>query len=144
MRNLILAVFLAMFFAGCATVPQASSELDMQAKSFVQNPDKATIYIYRNEAFGGLFRMTVNMDGKHLGETAPFTFFKVEVDPGIHKIISFAETNAEINILVKAGKNYFVRQEVKMGIMSPRSTLYEVGPIQGMAGVKECKLIAGR
>jgi hypothetical protein len=38
-------------------------------------------------------------------------------------------------------KNYFVWQEVKMGMFAPRSLLQLVDEGKGRAGVSECKLI---
>jgi hypothetical protein len=41
-----------------------------------------------------------------------------------------------------AGKNYFVWQEVKMGMWAARSALQEVDEKTGRDAIKECKLIA--
>lgn len=50
-RSLAVSLVLAALaiLSGCATVPMASPEKDMQAKTFAVKPDKSTIYIYRNE-----------------------------------------------------------------------------------------------
>ena len=50
--------------AGCASVPMASLDDDVRAKSFTVRSGKANIYLYRNETFGGVVPMTVSFDGK--------------------------------------------------------------------------------
>ncbi len=125
-----------MFFSGCATVPTASPKLDLQAKSFIANPDKATIYIYRDEIFAAAIGMNIMLDGIYLGRTAAQTFFRVEANTGGHTVQSTVENTVE------TGKIYFVRQEVKTGWISARLDIYLVGNEEGKEAIKDCKLIA--
>ncbi|MBT3184494.1 MAG: DUF2846 domain-containing protein [Nitrospina sp.] len=142
MKKSIFVTLVVMIIAGCATVPTAPPGLDMEAKSFVANPDKATIYIYRDELFGAAIGMNIMLDGVYLGRTAAKTYFRVEVDAGNHTVQSFAENTVEVSLTVEIGKIYFVRQEVKMGFISARSDIYLVENVEGQEAVKECKLIA--
>jgi hypothetical protein len=69
----------------------APPEADMAAKSYVARPDKANIYVYRNESIGGAVPMSVTLDGRMMGQSGPQTYFLFEVDPGRHVIQSIAE-----------------------------------------------------
>jgi len=119
----------------------ASAEADAKAKTFAPTPGKANLYIYRNESMGGAVKMTVLMDGQLAGDTAAETFILKTVAPGAHTLISKTENDASLTVNTVAGKNYFIWQEVKMGVMSARSKLQEVDAATGMAAVKECKLV---
>lgn len=144
MRNKILLAGLLTCIAmltGCASVPMASIERDAQAKSFATKTDKANIYLYRNESMGAAVKMDVAMDGTHIGQTAAKTYFALEVPPGKHVFLSKAENDSILEISTDAGKNYFIWQEVKMGLMYARNRLHLVDESTGKKGVSECKLI---
>lgn len=131
----------ALFVTGCASVPMASPEADLAAKAYVTDPTKANIYIYRNESMGAAIKMPVLLDNVSVGDTAAKTYIMRSVTPGTHVITSKTEIDATISVDAKAGTNYFVWQEVKMGAFAARSQLHLVDEAKGKAGVAECKLI---
>ena len=131
----------AVLASGCASVPMASPERDSAAKSFSVKPGKANIYVYRNESMGAAIKFTLALDGKLVGSTASKTYVLLEVDPGKHTLISKAENDSVLAVTAASGRNYFVWQEVKMGMLSARSSLQLVDEATGKAGVAECKLI---
>lgn len=128
--------------SGCASVEMASTEQDTAAKSFAVKPGKANIYVYRNENFGAAIKMPVALNGKLVGDTAAKTYLRLEVDPGTHTVVSKTENDSSVTLNTVAGRNYFLWQEVKMGMMMARSSLQQVDDATGRAGVAECKLIA--
>lgn len=144
MRNFILLTISALIasLAGCASVPMSSLDKDATAKNFSTQPDKASLFIYRNENFGAAVPVTVSVNGKTLGQTAAMTYFHLNIVPGKYTISSHAEDVSLLGLDVDAGKNYFVWQEIKMGMWSARSKLQQVDEIKGRAGVTESKLIA--
>lgn len=119
----------------------ASSEHDAQAKSFAVKSDKSNIYLYRNESMGAAVKMDVVLDNNPVGQTVAKSYLKLEVSPGQHTLISKAENDDVLNINTEAGKNYFVWQEVKMGILYARNLMHLSDEQTGKAGVLECKLI---
>lgn len=131
----------SLFVGGCASVPMASTESDAQAKSFAVDAAKSNIYIYRNESIGGAIKMPLVIDGKMAGDTAAKTYLLTKVEPGEHTIISKAENDASLKLTTAPGKNYFVWQEVKMGMWMARSQLHEVDDATGKKAVSECKLV---
>ena len=135
------AIVASAMLSGCASVPMASPELDNQAKQFTTVPDKAKIYIYRDENMGAAVKMPVLLNGMSVGDTVAKSYILREVEPGEHTIVSKTENDAELKLTAAAGKNYYVWQEVKMGAFSARSKLHLVDDAKGQESVKECKLI---
>lgn len=128
----------ASLVAGCASVPMASQSADSAAKAYKTDSRKANIYIYRNETFGAAIKMPVTLDNAPIGETASKTYLFRQVSPGAHTITSQGKNPLSLDAI--AGNNYFVWQEVKMGLVSGGSKLQLVDETKGKAGVAECKL----
>jgi hypothetical protein len=137
-----ISVILLLVLSGCASVPMAPLEQDAQAKQFAPAQSRAALYIYRNENFGGAIPMSVSVNGKAIGQTAAKTYFMLNVPPGKYSVESHAENVSNLSLTAEAGKNYFVWQEVKMGMWMARSLLQQVDEAIGRAGVTESKLIA--
>ena len=138
---LLLLVFSA-YIAGCATVPMASDEEDSARKEFAAPPqDSAALYIYRDSSFGGALKKNIYVDGEFIGESAPKTYFYVVVDPGDHVLATESEfSDNSLELQTESGKNYFVRQYIKLGVFVGGANLELVSDEEGKAGVLECKL----
>jgi len=140
-KMLFSAVLISAVMAtGCASVNKAPSAMDAEAKQFNTHPDYAQVYVYRNETFGAAISMPVAVDGQRAGTTGPKSFFKFQLSEGQHTISS---QNGASSLLLNTekNKNYFVWQEVKMGMASGGSKLQLVNESIGRSGVKECSLI---
>ncbi len=136
-----LAAALALLAAGCATVQMAPPERDLAAKQFQgPAPGQASLYVYRNESFGGAAKMGLVLDGRFLGETGPRVFHWVGIAPGRHQLVSTAENQSVLDFDAQAGQSVFVWQEVKMGLLQPRTQLHLVDESSGRSGVAECSL----
>jgi hypothetical protein len=139
-RTFILSlVGVAALLAGCATVPMAPSSADATAKTFQTTPGKANVYIFRDETFGAAIHLPLAVDGKPIGSTAAKTYFLETVDPGSHTISS---GDSKVTIDTQAGHNYFIWQEVKMGVVVAHAKLHVVDEAKGEAGVRNCTLAA--
>ncbi|EHR40496.1 DUF2846 domain-containing protein [Alishewanella jeotgali] len=142
-KKFMLAATLALvaMMTGCASVPMATADLDNQAKQFTTVPNKAKIYIYRNENMGAAVKMPLLLNGMSVGDTVAKSYVLREVEPGEHTIVSKTENDAELTLIAEPGVNYFVWQEVKMGAFSARSKLHLVAEAEGKKAVLGCKLI---
>jgi len=139
-KKIALGAVALSLLAGCASVPMGDPARDVALKEFSPPKDKAAIYVYRNENFGGAIKMPVLLDGKFLGDTGAKTYLYTEVSPGPHQLISKTENDSTLKLETLAGKIYYVWQEVKMGMFSARSNLQLVDEKVGQDGVKESKL----
>jgi hypothetical protein len=141
-RRTLLAALAAALLAACASVPKAPPERDLAAKQFQPPaPGNASLYVYRHEAFGGAVRMSLLLNGQHVGDTGPRSFVWVGLSPGKHQLVSKAENDSVLELEAQPGATYFVWQEVKMGLMSARSKLQLVDDATGKAGVASCQLV---
>lgn len=142
MWNRSLSVGLGcLLLVGCASVPMAPADLDAKAKQFTTVSNKSNLYIYRNEHFGRAIPMTVSINGKVLGQTAAQTYFWLQLTPGQYNLDSHTENVSNLSLTAEPGKDYFVWQEVKMGLWAARSQLQQVDEKTGRDGVLESKLI---
>ena len=119
----------------------ASQERDTTAKTFTVKPNRANIYVYRNETIGAAIKMPIVLNGKLVADTGSKTYLLLEVPPGNHTIVSKTENDSTLTVSAIAGRNYFIWQEVKMGLFAARSALQQVDDATGKAGIAECKLI---
>lgn len=140
LKKLIPLCVSLLVMAGCASVPMGDPQKDAALKTFNAPQNKAAIYVYRNESMGAAVKMPVTVDGQVLGDTLAKTYLYTEVEPGSHELVSKAENDSTLKIDTVAGKNYYVWQEVKMGILYARSKLQLVDDQTGQGGVKESKL----
>ena len=139
---IILSIVIPSFLTGCATVPLASVEEDAARKTFAPPPQEtAGLYIYRNSTFGGALKKSLYVDGTLIGESAPMTYFYKELSPGDHRLSTESEfSNNDLVVKTEGGRNYFVRQYIKMGVFVGGANLEIVPEEEGRKGVLECKL----
>ncbi|MGB4599899.1 MAG: caspase family protein, partial [Trichlorobacter sp.] len=104
-----IATLLLMFgslMSGCVSVPLASLEMDMKAKTMQSPADKALLYVYRDAVFVGsavLFEITI--DEYPVGKLAENTYLTVLLEPGKHRINS----GEMLPINAEPGKTYYVK-----------------------------------
>ncbi|MGD8547404.1 MAG: DUF2846 domain-containing protein [Thiohalophilus sp.] len=141
LRNFSLLI-LSLTLVACASVPMESPEQDMAAKNARPGPNESLIYVYRHETFGAAVKLALTLDDKLVGETASKTYLLLKVPPGKHTLASQAEGAWDKLIIeCKAGKTYYVWQEVKMGMFAANSKLHLMDPKEGREGLDQCKLI---
>jgi len=139
-----MAVAVAFGFSGCATVPMGDAKQDAALKTFQIAPNRAGIYVYRNESMGAAIRMDVIIDGVNIGETAAKTYLYKEVAPGRHVVTSKSENTDTVEVDVKPGTLAYLWQEVKMGLLYAGTKLHIVSEQEGRKGVLETKLAVGK
>ncbi len=144
MKKTFISTIIAVGLVGCASVPMGDDRQDTALKTFTVPADKAGVYIYRNESFGGAVKMDVKVDSNSIGQTAANTYLYKELAPGKHTITSEAENTDSMEIDVKSGTLSYIWQEVKMGILYARTKLHLVGEAEGKKGVLETKLAETR
>ena len=140
MKRSAACLLIAASLVGCASVPMNDPRQDATLKTFAIAPERAGIFIYRNEIVGAAFKMDVHLDGAPLGQTAVKTYLYREVAPGWHTITSRAENTDMLEVNVEAGSLVYVWQEVKWGMFTPRNKLHLLNDMQGRKGVLESRL----
>lgn len=112
-------LLVTLLISGCASVEMASKAESDKAKEF--NPpgqDNAGVYIYRDSFAGKALKKDIWIDGKCVGESAPDVFFYTEVAGGnSHKVDTESEFSPNtLEVKFEAGKQYFIRQYIKLGV----------------------------
>lgn len=139
-KKIALIALASSVFVGCASVPMESKDTSSKAKTFAVPPEgKSGIYIYRNSSVGGALKKDVVVDGKCVGETAPDVFFYEVVDGNAeHKLSTESEFSANDLVLkTEGGKNYFVRQYIKLGVFVGGAGLEVVPEQQGKKDISK-------
>lgn len=140
-----LIIIASLLLAGCASVPEGPPQRDNQAKQFIPESGKGSLYIFRDEAVIASARtIVVQVNGMIIGETAAKSYFWLSMTPGKYTIQSIGEDVSTIKVNIESGKNTFVWQEAKVGWMGPRSILHLVDDERGRAGVNNSRLIASQ
>jgi hypothetical protein len=133
----------ALLMSGCASVNMATKEESAQAKKFnAPSQGNAGVYIYRNSFVGKALKKDVWIDGKCIGESAPDVFFYTEVEGDkTHKVDTESEFSPNtLEIMFVAGKNYFIRQFIKMGVFVGGAGLEEIPEEQGKADITKLEM----
>jgi hypothetical protein len=138
-----LIVTAALLFSGCASVEMAAKEDSAKAKEF--NPPSqgnAGVYVYRDSFVGKALKKDIWIDSKCIGESAPDVFFYTEVEGGkTHKIDTESEFSPNtLEVLLEAGKNYFIRQFIKLGVFVGGAGLEQIPEEQGKKDIAKLEM----
>lgn len=134
-RILLLSVCMALL-AGCATTQMIKPE---QPPELTAPPESALLVIVRDAFIGGGIVFWNYLDGKFIGETTGKTYFITHVPPGEHYVVSATENTGIAHLNFEAGKHYFLRQGVTMGIWRPRTSgFFPMTGEEAREAVKKC------
>jgi hypothetical protein len=76
----------------------------------------ARLICYREKRFVGAgLHHTISVDGTEIGDLNNGTYFIVKIAPGEHKMHA-DEKKDEFTFTVEAGKTYYFKTEIKMGV----------------------------
>jgi len=133
---------MGLIFTGCS-IKLENEEVTQKVKEFpAPNQGNAGVYIFRNSIFGGALKKDIWIDEKCLGESASHSFFHTEV-PGDqeHTIATESEFSPNfLKIFMEAGKNYFIRQYIKLGVFVGGADLEVVNELEAKEEIKDLPL----
>ena len=139
----VVTLAATLLISGCASVEMASKAESAKAKEFnAPSQGNAGVYIYRDSFVGKALKKDVWIDGKCIGESAPDVFFYTEVEGGKnHKVDTESEFSPNtLELMFEAGKKYFIRQFIKMGVFVGGAGLEQVPDEQGKKDVAKLEL----
>ncbi|MBK6619270.1 MAG: DUF2846 domain-containing protein [Nitrosomonas sp.] len=132
-----------LLFSGCASVQMAPKAESAKAKEFnAPSQGNAGVYLYRNSFVGKALKKDLWIDGKCIGESAPDVFFYTEVEgEKLHKIDTESEFSPNtLELVLEAGKNYFIRQFIKIGVFVGGAGVEQVPEEQGKADITKLEM----
>lgn len=136
----IVSISAVAFLSGCASVDMAPQAESQRAKEFnAPSPGNSGLYVYRNSFVGKALKKDLWVDGNCLGESAPDVFFYTEVTGNkTHRVETESEFSPNaLEIMFESGKNYFIRQFIKMGAFVGGADLEQVSEEQGKEDVSK-------
>ncbi|GGI19142.1 hypothetical protein GCM10008066_17600 [Oxalicibacterium faecigallinarum] len=142
-KKLSLVVLTSVLFTGCASVQMESKEASQKAKEFAKpSAGNSGLYIYRDSFVGKALKKDIWVDGKCIGESAPDVFFKTEVAGNKdHKISTESEFSPnDLSLFTEEGRNYFIRQYIKLGAFVGGAGLELIEEEKGKAAVAKLDL----
>ncbi|HPT48740.1 MAG TPA: DUF2846 domain-containing protein [Accumulibacter sp.] len=137
------AVAAVLLISGCASVEMSPKADSDKAKEFnPPNQGTAGVYIYRDSFIGKALKKDIWIDKKCVGESAPDVFFYTEVEGGkFHKVDTESEFSPNtLELMFEAGKNYFIRQFIKIGVIVGGAGLEQVTEEQGKKDVVKLEM----
>ncbi len=132
-RLLILA-FAGSLLCSCASVQReaAPSQSDRPERG------KALVIFYRERHFvGGGVSYKVFDNGGRIGGLPNGAYFVYQATPGAHKFTASTESTAEHVLSLEAGKTYYIRGEVHMGVMVGRPELVIADSKEAVGAIKD-------
>lgn len=133
------AVAVAIFLTSCASVEREAAP----ASPDRPEPGKALVIFYRERHYiGGGVSYKVLDNGMRIGGLANGTYFVYQAKPGAHKFTASTEATGEHVLTVEAGKTYYIRGEIRVGVLVGEPELIiadskeAVGAIKGLRRVK--------
>ena len=92
-------------------------------------PDAATVVFVRPSSYAAAIHPTIfDERGTFLGDSEPSSHFIVNVPPGDHTFIVWAENTGPIRAHLLAGRVYFVEVSMKPGAFQARAHLLAIAP----------------
>lgn len=98
--------------------------------------------MYRDIFVGEALKKDIWIDSKCIGESAPDVFFYTEVEGGkTHKIDTESEFSPNtLEVLLEAGKNYSIRQFIKLGVFVGGAGLEQIPEEQGKKDIAKLEM----
>lgn len=135
--GLILCVF---FVTGCSIPLVANLEKHPNHYVRANNLDKAFLYIYREgELTGSVRGLYIDVNGKRVGALNSGTYFVYATTPG-ETTISIENRLGQPptrTFVAEAGKNYYVKGGIKMGLWDAQPYINLIVPEEGEGAVQQ-------
>jgi len=137
MRKLLLMAMICIFlFSGCAATSMLAPD---RKPDLTPRQDSATLVIIRDTSFGFAIVFWNYLDGKLMGETKGRTYFVTHVNPGPHYVVVSTENTAVAYINFQAGRTYYLREGVIMGMWRARTNGFSpMNPQEAMEAMNNC------
>ena len=132
--RLVVPALVGLLLSSCASVQReaAPSQADRPERG------KGLVIFYRERHFtGGGVSYKVLDNGTRIGGLPNGAYFVYQATPGVHKFTASTEVTDEKPLTVEAGKTYYVRGEVQMGVFVGRPHLIIVDRQEAAGAITE-------
>ena len=132
-----LIVVVSLILSSCASTFQYNKI----AQPNSNDKEMATIYVLRPSSFGSAIKFEIYQDEKLIGKLGPKSYLAWTVKPDGKEltIMSKSENKDMLTINPQAGKTYYIKQKVKMGIAIARTGLEFIEENEGKEILRKLK-----
>ena len=142
----ILSACLLALASVAAAAEENTAPADIQAgttaRLFKPVPGKAVIYLVRDRGDVWTMDVPVYLDGREMGATEPMSYFRWEVEPGMHVVLSATTPPAVLEIKTEPGGLYYVWQDLNPGHQRASSVLHQVDQTTARATMTSATLLS--
>jgi len=125
--SFVVAITIYSYPALTADLPEAKS-------------DKGLVIFYRLSGFKGkAIRFNLNHSEGSIGQLLSGTYLYKYLEPGEHKFWSQAISQDSITLNVEAGKTYYVKGEVTMGVLAGRPKFTQMSQSEALTDLEKLK-----
>ncbi|MFH0977451.1 MAG: hypothetical protein V1874_16855 [Spirochaetota bacterium] len=141
----ILAVFILSMLALLAGLAACGSSSNMKESSrkpnFNPGKNSATLVIIRARPFPIVGPISNYLDNRFIGETTTKTYFSTLVKPGLRYVIADAENLTVIRMNFRAGRIYYLYQDISSGAWDKNSALSVLTRTEALKQMNGCEYI---
>ena len=132
-----LIVVVSLILSSCASTFQYNKI----AQPNSNDKEMATIYVLRPSSFGSAIKFGIYQDEKLIGKLGPKSYLAWTVKPDGKEltIMSKSENKDMLTINPQAGKTYYIKQKVKLGIAIARTGLEFIEENEGKEILRKLK-----
>ncbi|GEM_PF-5579920 len=123
MKKLTLAITLIFSLASLLAI--ANNKEDKKS-------EEATIYLIRYGIGGAGMPTTIDLNKEYMGSTVPYSYLKMNVVAGKHQISANYRNRYTVEMIVEAGKTYYLRQYITPGFVVPGTKIEKISQEEGM------------
>lgn len=136
-------VAIALNLAGNRRVVRASQGARGAALAAPPPPGCAAVFVFRDQAYGRAKGTDIAVDGAAVGQLRGRTFYRLDLAAGEHVLATSVPNGrtAELRLTVHDAQPVYVRDRLKMGAVSVRSTLELTDATAGAPAVRRCDLL---
>lgn len=132
-----LLILSIVFLASCAGTTQYAKFPDSEK---LESTTDARIYVIRPSSFASSVKMKIYCNDELIGKTGPHSYLGWEVKEGEYTIKSNSTGSKDFyTINAKAGKTYYIRQTLTMGVVVAGAKLESLDKNEGQSLLKKLK-----
>ena len=122
------------------SVQNKIKQINTDPKNLEPINGKVIVYIVRPTFFGTVIRQDINCDNYFIGSTKGEEYLYTVILPGKHIFRSASENTKKLEVILEAGKIYYIKQQVKMGAFYAATGLKLLTDEEGKKFLTKCKL----
>ena len=103
--------------------------------------EMALVYVFRPAVVGGAIKTWTFADEKLLGVSKKTAYYFGLVPEGKHIFWSKAENTSPLELEVKGGETYFLKQSIRMGFGKARVKIQQIDEVEAEKYFKKCSFV---